>query len=1685
MKISMRARVGMGVVLAYGGTAWLHGLHAASAQQAWSSGTSVLHFLRDGTLSLLLVVPAVLIVFAMIARLRPASRMISLARVAVAVVAVTTAVFMSGAIGHTLLFPSEHASAAHAVASAVAPAAQAAPGASDALGAVPPPGAPGAPVAAATKPGFHPHQPSAAWLAKTGQANGSAKAAADPHAAHNGAAQAPTAAADPHAAHNGAAASAGTNDAAVAESATGGHMEATSGAALFEHGAIEAARVFPVLLLLTLAGLVLGMRRSDDVTGGYAPTPTQRARSVVASTPARHARPVVASTPRRSRRVIAMAAGCVALMTTSALMGPFAATAVIGDPTTPANGVCPAGARAIEYDLAAFQVTIPLNGWGDKLPNGLMYALKNADARVNKEKILANPNLTQPLVVRANVGDCVSVKVRNDIEDRRIGLSTQGLVQADVKTSDGARVGLNPDTTIATGTERTYTWYADREGEAPLYDNANLDPNDPKHTTVQNGLYGAVVVHPKDSTWHNQITGADLLSGGRAVESQLFADIRAGAESTRSAVMIFLDENEGVLDRDGKQATFPTTGLKDSTFGINYRSEPLRNRLRAILEHRGTVTPENPGGVAKTITLPNGQTYAPTDNFCNGYVPELGKVVDDPGAKCMGEESHLQSWVFGDEGKLTRTVDGVKVTDSDNLIPKGYVGDPLKFHVVHPGAKETHPWHQHTQRWNADPNNPKSPLNDVQSFGPHEARELKIEGGAGGTQRTVGDTIFHCHLYPHFAQGFWGHLRIFDKLRDGTAQYADGTPLEALQELPNRAGATAAPTAAQPGFPLFVKGDVGQRAYRPPNAVVKDTFAAIRRPGDAPRGPTALEAAGMPALDPTKPGNGYIDPCPTGAPTRVYRPHVIDTPITYNSAGWKDRQGRVYVEESDAVAVRTGQKAPEPYTIRSRVGECVQLFTTNDLHLDEDPNVPLDHVNRLDGDYMAAEETSEVSTHVHLVKFDELASDGTSVGWNYSSSAMPGQTYGYRWFVDTALRTTFFHDHQYANLHQQKGLYAAMNVEPADATWHDPKTGAETNGVGPMADIRSASGPDFREMTIFYSDRTPMWKDNGTGPPINPPSAPDNYGQDQGGYSINYKNAPFQIRTKPGVSGARGDPAYTYSSAVNGDPDTPLLMAYSKDPVVIRNVAGSHEEIHEFNLHGHRWLNEPDNPLSRTVDTQTLSLSEYFNYELQGSQVVKTNPGHDATVAKASNSVANGTPSILQGGAGSPGDYLYGSPLLEDQWMGMWGLFRVPKNAVSDLQPLPDRAAPGSGSPWPALKPGDDLKVAPTGSLGSVTPCPTGSRAVGVNVSAIAKDIVYNAKFGDHDPYGTMFVRSEDVKKVRTGAMKTEPLVIRANVGDCVTVTLKNELPRTPAAHTGDLPLPEDVTNFPRSNRVSLHPNLLTYNVIDSDGATVGYNYDQTVAPGVTTKYTWYVHDAVEDGAANLLDFADRRGSRHHGSYGSLLIEPKGSTYVNPNSGVAITSGAQANVTYTDAAGVKRSFREAVLNWVDGLILRDKAGAILPYPAEGEPSDQGHRGINYTTERFAPRLAKDPEVANVMSSVVHGDPATPLVRAYVGDETHLRLVSGGDRDRAHTFSLNGHGWRYQPSDPNAMIKTAEGGLLTGNAFNYNLLGGAGGLQKLPGDYLYRDGGLENQVNQGLWGIFRVEDSPKADLKPLQ
>jgi hypothetical protein len=535
--------------------------------------------------------------------------------------------------------------------------------------------------------------------------------------------------------------------------------------------------------------------------------------------------------------------------------------------------------------------------------------------------------------------------------------------------------------------------------------------------------------------------------------------------------------------------------------------------------------------------------------------------------------------------------------------------------------------------------------------------------------------------------------------------------------------------------------------------------------------------------------------------------------------------------------------------------------------------------------------------------------------------------------------------------------------------------------------------------------------------------------------------------------------------------------------VVIRNVDGAHEEVHTFSIHGHRWLNEPDNPASTVVDTQSLALAEYYNYEVTGATVKRKPRSTPGTMKHARNQAANGAPSILAGGAGPPGDYLYGSTPLDDQWLGMWGIFRVPGGKVDDLQQLPDQKNPGgAGKQWPALKPGE--AVAPPPKLTKT--CPAQSAERSYEVAAIQHDIVYNARTGDHDPAGALFVLAEHEAAVRAGTRPAEPLYLRANAGDCLKVTLTNKLPAGGLpAPTGDVPLPVDAP-FPASNRVSLHPGLVEYAVTSADGATVGYNWDQTVGPGQRITAYWYVPEDLAGSTATLVDLADRRGHRHHGLFGGLLIEPKGATWTDPATGAPVVTGAAAVIRWTAPDGSAQAFREHALHWQDGLNLRTAAGAAIPPASEVEdPYELGNRGINYRTERFAPRLAKNPDQADVFSSAVHGDPATPLLRAYVGDPVRIRLLTSSDRGRAHSFVLSGHGWHYQAADPDSTVVSTHGLLLASQAASLMLAGGAGGPRGVSGDFLYRDGNQVNQTNAGLWGILRVHATPQPDLRPLR
>jgi hypothetical protein len=113
-------------------------------------------------------------------------------------------------------------------------------------------------------------------------------------------------------------------------------------------------------------------------------------------------------------------------------------------------------------------------------------------------------------------------------------------------------------------------------------------------------------------------------------------------------------------------------------------------------------------------------------------------------------------------------------------------------------------------------------------------------------------------------------------------------------------------------------------------------------------------------------------------------------------------------------------------------------------------------------------------------------------------------------------------------------------------------------------------------------------------------------------------------------------------------------------------------------------------------------------------------------------------------------------------------------------------------------------------------------------------------------------------------------------------------------------------------------------------------------------------------------------------------------------------------------------------------------------------------------------------LAHVFSSRIHGDPATPVYRAYAGDRIRMRLLQGADKPRQHTFQLNGSNWKAQPNDPQSTLIGTQGGISVGRGENVHLNHGTGGEgARFVGDYRYGSGVLFHHLSGGLWGILRT------------
>lgn len=1027
---------------------------------------------------------------------------------------------------------------------------------------------------------------------------------------------------------------------------------------------------------------------------------------------------------------------------------------------------------------------------------------------------------------------------------------------------------------------------------------------------------------------------------GEELESGLFADIYHPVNEAFREYAVFFHDELEIKDKAGNQPVDPHTNLPAATTGISYRSEPMRNRH-----------------------------------------PLTADAAD------TGEDISMSSWVYGDPAPP---------------ILKAYVGDPAKIRLVHGGVKETHVFHLHNHQWRLEGGNPNSTILDSISLSPQECYTLDILNGAGSLNGMIGDAIFHCHLYPHFHEGMWTLWRIYDRLEDGTGALTDGTPVPPLQPLKDRVRPPFK-DMMHPGYPRFINGQPGERPLQPPLGILDAA-------GNNKINPTPLEQANF--VEAYERGALYTDTCPCHTDERcwcredkvkVFEIAVVQARVTYNRYGWHDPQGRFFVLKEELERhggldayiqkVENQQICVEPLVIRANAGDCIEVRLTNLLpeYIEESP-------------FQMKTLTDIVGFHIHLVKFDTIVSDGAANGWNNIAGARKYETLIERFFANTELRTVFFHDHLFANTHQQHGVFGALIIEEAGATFHDIRTGEEL-AFGSRAVIRRRDGSSFREFALIVHDFALLFDKDGN--PLNPPAVPGSH-DDPGVMGINYRCEPMRERL-----GDASDPAYIFSSHVHGDPATPILETYPGDELLIRLLDGAHEEQHALNITGMSWKREIEDVYSPIAASQSIGISEAFNLRILNHY--------------------------------GCGDYLYYSGGIDDAWLGLWGIIRAYGQEQECLKPL-CRVNQG---------------------IFPLPPCP-GKDAVirKYEITAVQTDIQYN-RYGDHDPDGLVFVPAEEAELVLCGKYQPKPLILRANAGDWIEVTLHNILgPEIPYFDYPRVPL--DQKHRP-SNRVSLNPQFLQYDTISDSGINVGYNNkEQTVGPGESKKYLW--HADQEYGACILQSFGDLRNHRYHGLFGAVIIEPPLAKWYR---NFTMRKGQYEEEAVITAPGVE-TFREFVVFIQNGIRLVDIQGNLIQTARgnEAEPvdaEDTGEKGYNYRSERFANRLRRDRSIARVFSNRIHGDPATPVFKAYSGDRVIFRTMMPADKPRNVGFAVHGHMWKEQPDDFQSRVIPLQGGISIGNKFDMELEEGA----SCPGDYLYRSGSLKWDIESGMWGIFRI------------
>jgi hypothetical protein len=456
----------------------------------------------------------------------------------------------------------------------------------------------------------------------------------------------------------------------------------------------------------------------------------------------------------------------------------------------------------------------------------------------------------RPIVLRVNEGDCLEVNFTNLLSSsvppnhpesttvaplhdstttRNASIHVNGLDYVrDADRDDGANVGLNQSSLVAPGQSRTYKWYAAKQGQYLMYSMGAPAGGEGDGGQPDLGLFGAINVEPKNAKWYrSQVTAQQLIAATTGTTPKgtpiinyeaTYPDGTPVLNMLKGNEIVYTDLNAiitGFVEDCADAPPSSTCGQPFREFTVVFHDEAKVVQAFPELEEElfhgvrdGFPINYGSGGLG-AIVLANRKKVGPSKN-CN---------------ECKFEEFFLESHPNNDPALIVRkdsqgrAVEALYPDDPSN----SYLNDPVRFRNLHAGPKETHVFHLHAHQWLQSPRDENSTYLDSQTISPGASYTYEINyGGSGNRNINVGDAIFHCHLYPHFAQGMWELWRNHDVFENGLparnlpdAEIAGGTPNPAIVPIPDRP-MPLMPTETFKGYPFFIAGQAGHRPPQPP-----------------------------------------------------------------------------------------------------------------------------------------------------------------------------------------------------------------------------------------------------------------------------------------------------------------------------------------------------------------------------------------------------------------------------------------------------------------------------------------------------------------------------------------------------------------------------------------------------------------------------------------------------------------------------------------------------------------------------------------------------------------------------------------------------------------------------------------------------------------------------------------------------